>query len=167
MLNSVGDKGTMTQSLYPYHSHKLMVLFVYGTDFNRQMNIMLIPEAVQIIAASITLFMGSSALVLSVIRRKLRLRRDGLISTFIDTLVAFISGGNLQMNHQLERWFFAIQLIGAFFIVSLFVGDLLDCIIQILNQKFSKLEQLKGMHLEIYVPPNLQNHMQHIDVMLR
>lgn len=157
----------MTYSLYPYDSVELVVVFAYGSDYTRQMNILLIPEAVQIVAASIILVMSSAALVLSVIRRKLRLRRGGFLSAFIDTLIAFISGGNLRMKNKLERCFFAILLVGAFFFTSLFAGDLLDCIVRILNQKITKLEQLKEIGAPIYIAPGLHPHMQHINQLLR
>lgn len=161
------EKGTMTQSAYPFRSLKLMVIFVYGTDYTRQMNILMIPEAVQITAATIVFFMGSAAFVLSIIRRKLRLRRNGLILTLIETLVAFIGSGNMNMNHKFERYFFAIVLIMGFFMTSLYAGDLLDCIVQILNQKFTKLEQLKGFRTPIYVPGPMYTYKNYIVTSLK
>lgn len=157
----------MTYSLYPYDSVKIMVLFVYGTDYTRQMNILLIPEAVQIVAALITLTMSTAALVLSVIRRKLRLRRGGLLTAFVDIWITFIGGGNLRVDHKLERYFYAILLTAAFFITSLFAGELLDCIVRILNQKITKLEQLKEIDAPIYNTASLHASHKRIDELLR
>lgn len=157
----------MTYSLYPHGSMKLMIVFVYGTNFTRQMNILLIPEAVQIVAALITLFMSLAALVLSIIRRKLNLQRGGILSAFIDIFITFIGGGNSRMDHKWEKWFFSILLIAAFFITSIFAGELLDCFVRILNQKITKLEHLKGLNAPIYITPALHPYGPHIDELLR
>lgn len=87
--------------------------------------------------------------------------------SLIDTMVAFISGGNLRMRHKWERWFFGILLIGAFFITSLFTGDLLDCIMTILNHKMKRLEQLADLPSPIYVHSTLVNDVEHIQNILR
>lgn len=128
--------------LYPYDSAELVTIFVYGDDFSRHMNILLIPESVQILAGLIVLFKISAAIILFIIRRKFQLRGGNFISAFIDTMVAFTAGGNLRLRHKFERWFFGIMLIGAFFITSLFMGDILDCIYRIFDQKVSTFEQL-------------------------
>lgn len=157
----------MTYPLYPYRSRKLAAIFVYGADFERQMNILSIPGSVQGLAISIVLFIISAAIVLCIIRRKFKLRRDGLISTFIDTMVAFIAGGNLRMQHKYERWFFGILLIAAFFITSIFTGDLLEYVHRILSQEIDTFDQLKNRNQSVYIIPSLSIYAKHICVMLR
>lgn len=153
--------------LYPYHSIELVVSFVYGTDFTRHMNILLIPESVQLLATVIMVFMLLAAIVLCIIRKKFKLERNGFVLAFIDTLIAIIAGGNIRMNHKFERWFFGILLIGAFFITSLFAGDLVDCIIRILNQKISTFDQLAGINAPIYTSQRLSAYDEDIHEMLR
>lgn len=138
--------------LYPYQTKKLAVIFVYGINYARQTNVWLIPESTQSIFISVVLFMSLAAIVLSFIRRKWELRGDGLITSQIDTMIVFTAGGNLRMHHNWERWFFGIMLIGAFFIVSIFTGDLLSCVYRTAS-KISNFEQLTQINAPIYIHP--------------
>lgn len=97
------------------------------------------------------LFVTLAAIILCIIRRKCKLRRDGLISTFIDTIVAFINGGNLQMKHKLERYFFGIVLAAAFFITSIFSGSILFYVYRIMDQKIDTFEELGNVKSPIYI----------------
>lgn len=160
-------KGKIAYPLYPYQSVELAVIFVYGEDIQRQVNIWYMPGSVQGQAISIVTFMSLAAIVLCIIRRKFKLRRDGLLSTFIHTLVVFIGGGNLRMQHRFEKWFFGILLFGAFFITSIFTGDLLDCVYRILNQKISTFEELAGMNSPIYISRSLAANSMHVRNILR
>lgn len=155
------------QYLYPFRTIELLVVFVYGDDFTRKMNILSIPKSVQIISGLIVFFMSSSAIFLSIIRKKWNFRRSSLVSSIMDTLIAFIGGGNLEMRHIFERWFFAILLFGAFFITSIFAGDLLDCVYQILHQKISTFEQLAATNSSIYINPTLSMFNNDIHDMFR
>lgn len=141
------SRGTMTYHLYPYHSVDLGVLFVYGTNFERQMSILLLPESVQTLNILIIIFLSVSATILCIIRRRLKLRRDGFISTFIDTMVAFTGGGRLQMQHRWERLFSSILFSAAFFITSIYTGDVLFYIYRVLDQKISTFKQLALINL--------------------
>lgn len=144
-----------------------MVTFVYGTDFQRQMGIWFVSGSVRTISILIGLFVFSAATLLCIIRRKMKLRRDGLISTFIETVVAFIGGGNLQMRHKLEKLFFAILLFGAFFLTSMFAGDLLDSVILSLNQKITTFKQLAEINSPIYVQSESKAYLDHIHITLK
>lgn len=157
----------MTYPLYPYESPKLALIFVYGTDSTREMNIVLVPESVRTLAISIGLFVILATTALCFMRRKLKLPRSGSTFTFIDVIIAFIAGGNLRMQHKFERWFFGILLIGTFFINSLFTGDLLDCVIRILNQRISTFQQLADINSPIYISKTLAMHEFNIRKMLR
>lgn len=143
-----------------------MVIFVYGTDFTRHMNIVFVPESIQTLAVLLVSFMSSATFVLYLMRRKLKLR-NGLTSTFIDIIIAFIAGGNLRVQHKLERSFFGILLIGVFFLISLVASDLLDCVYRILNQRISTFEQLTKINSSIYIKTALTLHKSIIREMLR
>lgn len=144
--------------LYPYSTMELRVVFVYGTDFQRQMNIFFIPKSVQFVGALVLLFISAAAIALYIIRKKLRLFRNDLLSALIDCWIPFIGGGNLQLEHRLERWFFAILLFGAFFIMSVFSGDLLDCVVRVLNTKISTFSELADINPPIYSNLELYLH---------
>lgn len=98
------------------------------------------------------MFICLAAIVLCIIRKKFKLRRADLPITFIHTIVTFIGGEDLRMRHKWERWFFGILLIGAFFITSVYGGTLLDYFVQSYGQKMTKIEQLIGLELPIFVP---------------
>lgn len=137
--------------VYPYYAVDLVVVFTYGEDYTRYQNILLIPDAILIMGGFIMLYIFVSAIVLYFFRKKFKLQRASVLSAFIDTLIPFIGGGNIQIDHKWEKWFFGILLIGSFFIVSLFAGDLLDCIYLILNQKITKFEQLAEIDTSLVV----------------
>lgn len=71
------------------------------------------------------------------------------------------------MGHKLERIFFGILLIGNFFIISLFSGDLLDFFYRILDQKVSTFEQLATMNPTIYITQRIAVYNDEIHKMLR
>lgn len=153
--------------LYPYHSQELTIIFVYGTDFKRLMDVWSMPGTVQGLAISIVLFMSLAAIVLCVIRRKLKLRRDGLTSTFVDILITLVAGGNLRVHNKFERWLFGILLIGAFFITSIFTGGLLNYVYRVLNQNIDTFEQLPRTNLTAYITPTLRIYAKQICEILR
>lgn len=120
---------------------------------------LLIPDAVLIMSGFIMLYICASAIGLWIIRNKFKLRRNSFYSAFIDTLIPFIGGGNIQIEHKWEKWFFGILLFGSFFITSLFVGDLLDSVYLILTQKITKFEQLNEINTMLVVMnPSYKDH---------
>lgn len=70
-----------------------------------------------------------------------------------------IGGGNLRIEHRFEKWYFGILLIGAFFIVSVFGGDLVDSVVCILNPKMLTFKDLAEMDTQIhfYIDPDLDS----------
>lgn len=153
--------------LYPYHVAELTVVFIYGKHFTRRMNILLIPESIQIITTMIIVFASLGAYILYFIRRRLHLRRDGLSSTFIDTMITFIGGGNVRIVHKYEKWFFGILSFGAFFIISVFSGDLLDCFVRILHEKVNSFEKLAFLNSPIFINVDFREQSDQIHSMLR
>lgn len=154
-------------SLYPYDSKNLAVIFIYGVDFQRRMNISVTPNSTRLLIILIIIFMSSAAIILFFIRRNIENRRNEIIGTFIDILVAFIGGGNLRMQHKFERCFFGILLIAAFFVTLLFAGDILDLIYRNLNQRISTFQQLASINSPVYIIPALRMYSTRIDEMLR
>lgn len=153
--------------LHSHQSIELVAFFVYGTDFDREMNIFFVPKSIQLGTYAILLFICAAAILLSIVRRKFGLARGRLLDTFADCWIPFIGGGNLQMQHKWERWFFGILLFGAFFIVSVFAGDLLDCIIRVLNAKVSTLDQVAEINPPIFLDIGLYQHQEPVKEMLR
>lgn len=109
------DRAVQVHSLYPYHSNDLSVIFIYGVESKRRTGIFIIPKSVRILSGLIVTFVSLAAISLYFIRKKFNLPRNGLSTTIIDIIVAFIAGGNLRMHHQFERLFFGILLFAAFF----------------------------------------------------
>lgn len=154
-------------TLYPYDSIELVVLFIYGQNFKRQQEVFIIPESIKIVGILFAVFVSLAAIILCFIRHKLKLRRNGLFATCIDTMVAFIAGGTLQMRHKLERLFFGILLISALFMTALWTGDLLDCMYQNMDQKITTFKQLADINAPIFCPTSLKERNILIHEMLR
>lgn len=152
--------------LYPYQTKKIGVIFVYGTDLERQRNIWFIPKSTQFGFIILLIFFNLSAILLYVFRKKMKLRGDGIISTSIDIMVAFTAGGNLRIHHKLERWFFGILLISAFFLTSIFMGDLLASVYSVVN-KIHTFEQLAQINSPIFIHPTFKPQSNLICEMLR
>lgn len=151
------DSAVQVHSLYPYHSKELAVIFVYGIESRRQTNILVVPKSVRILSGLIMAFFALAAIFLHFIRKKLNLLRDGLLTTIIDTMVAFTAGGNLRMHHKFERIFFGILLFAAFFLTSLYLGDVLHFVYRVLNQKIDTFEELAQLNAPIYVNAELSD----------
>lgn len=131
------------------------------------MNIVLVPVSAKVLSILIVLFMCLSAIILWILRSKFELGRNSLVSSIIDTMIAFIAGGNLRMHHKIERYFFGIQLFSAFFIISLFSGGLLFYIHRILNQEITMFKELTEIDSPIYINPSLEVYGHVIQGMLR
>lgn len=157
----------MAYPLYPFHPIELAVVFVYGDDFSRQLNILTFPKTVQILSGLIVLFLSLAALTLSIVRRTWNLRRSNVLSVIEDIIISFIAGGNLQMHHKFERWFFGIMMVAAFFITSIFVGDLFDCIYRILYQEIDTFDKLIATKSPIYINSSLKMYSNNIRTMVK
>lgn len=105
--------------LYPYRSMEMSVLFVYGSNYQRQVNNNVLSKLKIFALSWMNLFVILAAILLTYIYRWTRISCDGFISALINVLVIFTGGARLRMNHIFERWFFIIVSIGAFF----FDGD--------------------------------------------
>lgn len=153
--------------LYPYHPIDLKTTFVYGDDFNRQTDIFLFPASMKILCILIVLLFITSVTVLRIIRRNRNLQRGDLSSTVFDCVIAFVNGGNLEMRHKWEKWFFGILLFSVFFIVSVLVGDLLDSVIRVRNSKIDTFDKLADIRAPIYISLSLQPYNDTVYELLR
>lgn len=153
--------------VYPYDTVELKALFIYSSDFKRETNIFFVPKSVQIVAIMVLSFIFVATISLYIMRRKLRLVRNDFSSALFDCWIPFIWGGNLWLEHRLERCFFAILLFGAFFIMSVFSGDLLDCVVRVLNAKINTFAELAEINPPIYSPYELFLHRDMINKSLK
>lgn len=136
--------------VYPYSTTELKVLFIYGTNYKRELNIFYVPPHVQVATALVLSFIFIAAIVLYIMRRKLRMANCDFFSALGDCWIPFIGGGNLRTVHRLERVFFAVLLFGAFFILSVYSGDLFDCVVTFLNAKVNTFTKLSEINPPIY-----------------
>lgn len=151
LLSLMANNKTRTNFLYPYHSQELAILFAYGSDFTRQKDMFMIPGSVRTLSGAISLFICFSAAILCVIRRKLKLRRNGLLSSIIDTWIPFIGGSKIQIQHKAERWFFGILISTSFFMTTLWTCDFLYYTSRLQDQKVETLEQLAKINPPIFL----------------
>ena len=149
--NSISSKKKFhTYKLYPYVINDLIAVFVYGTDYQRQHDIFLVPNSVLLVTSLIVLFMSLSSITLYIARRRFNLPHDSFTLSVMDCLIPFIGGGNLRMEHRFERWFFGVMLFGAFFIISVFGGDLVDTVVQIHSSKIETFDDLAKTNVKSY-----------------
>lgn len=161
-------KETMTYPLYPYHAREIVVIFVYGTDSNRQLSIIPFPVCLLYLNYSMFVTIISAAVVLCYIRRTFKLRRDGYISSFIDTIVGFIGGGTLRIVHKLERYFFGILMIGGIFLVAIWTDKVLDHIYHIQFFEVDTLKKLSEIgRLPVFVSPFWESDRDLLEEILR
>lgn len=158
--------GANIQPLYPYHSMKLLAVVLYMEDYERNVDLFAVPITVQIVISIILLFICLATLVLWFIREKLERRHNSLVSSFMESLVPFIGGGVIRMQHKLERWFFSVLCMSAFFIVAVLVGDILDSIVRIQTQRISTFQELAKADMPIYISTSLAMHGDEIRVKL-
>lgn len=161
------DTTTRIYPLYPFNSIELSVMFVYGKDFERTDDQLVIPDSLKLVSILVSGFISLAVIILFIIRKKFNLRRSGASSTLIDCMIAFINGGNLQMRHKFERWFFGILIFGAFFMTALLTGDILDCIYQNRSHKISKFDEISHSKFPIFVSLHFKIHEELIQEMLR
>lgn len=155
VLRSHNIEDLKSYSLYPYSETKMAVMFVYGADFQRKHNILLIPITIKIATILITSFMCVAAIVLHKMRKTFKWQRVGLSLAFVDVIIAFIGCGNLRVRHKLERWFFAILLIGAVFMTPIFAGELLKQVYLMHDQEITTFAQLEQIKSPIFINPAL------------
>lgn len=138
-------------NLYPYRMIHLETVFVYGEDFRRERDVFVISVSVLIQGASIILFMVLAANSLIIIRRKFNIQPNDYSSAFIEIITLFIGGGSVRIQHKYEKWFFTVLSFGAFLIMCVIAGDLLDNFIKVLDTKISKFEELVDINPPIYI----------------
>lgn len=167
LLIAKDSEGTNIHSLYPYQTTKLSAIVSYKPEYQRNVDIMAIPQSVQLALGLILLFLIISAFVLWILRRKLDRPRNSFVSSFIECLVPFVGGGNVHIRHKLELWFFAILYLSAYFMISVLSGDILDSVVRIQTHKIRTFEQLSEINPPIYLSEDLEIHSEEIRARLQ
>lgn len=154
-------------ALYPYQSSDLAVIFFYGSDYRRHINNHLFSKLKLFTFNWTNLFVILTAIVLCFVRRRAKLRRDGFITVLIDVIVIFIGGQSLCMNHKIERWFFVITSIGAFFLNAICLGPTLFPSYLRIHQNIDTFQELAKVNPPIYLRLVLRDSEYLIKEMLR
>lgn len=143
--------GNTKDSLYPFYSVKLIVVFVYGSDYQRKFSDNLFSKLMVFVFNWTNLFVISAAVVLCFLRRLRRLQHDGFISSLIDVTVIFTGGGTLRFDHKLERWFFVIMSIGALFLNAICLEPTLFPSFLQHQQRVDTFNELSEINPPVYV----------------
>lgn len=72
-----------------------------------------VSKSVKIVVALITSLLVVAIVTLHLIRKRFDLPGHDVVSAIMDCFIPFMEGGNLRMEHRLERWLFGIFVIGA------------------------------------------------------
>lgn len=140
---------------------------MYGKDHKREIDIYRVPASVQIVIPVIVSLLIVAVITLYVIRKKCNVTGCDAGSCVMDCLILFIGGGNLRMEHRFERWFFGILLVGAFFTVAVFGGDLVDSVVRVLNSRIETFEEVVKFNPSVYLDADLAAHLEDILEMLK
>lgn len=153
--------------LYPYHSGLLRSVFVHGIDYQRETEMFRVYTSIKSVTAIIASLFIVAIIILYAIRKRFALPGNDVGLCVLDCFVSFIGGRGLQMRHRFERWFFGILLIGVFFIVSVFGGDLINSVVCILVPKILTYEDLVGINPLVYIDPEVTSPHLGVHEMLR
>lgn len=161
------DKGKSKHyPLYPYEMVELSVVFVYGIHSPRKKYTS--PYLKWGLAINwMEIFWIISATILCILRRRMRLRRDGFISCAFDMFIAIFGGGNLRIRHKLERLLFGIVLIGSFFMLAIWADAFLFICNFISDQQIDTFEKLVEENPSIFISHVLKKYEDIIFKMLR
>lgn len=166
-LNDMIDKSMKKSPLYPYQSAKLFTLFYYGSDYERQRNHSFLTRISTMFNLWMFLFLILMAILLCILRRMAKLRRDGLYSTIIDISITFTGGGNIRIDHKMERWLFGIAFVGFFFLIAIWQNEYLYPSLLLPDETIDSFEELAGINPPIYLSPQLKAYNDVIVEMLR
>lgn len=104
--------------------HRLQVFFVYGADFDRNLNYLKFShfwESFELWLVTTMLLVCST--ILYVLRRFTTMRRLDFFAGFLEVFAVIFGGGNIRCAHRYEKWFFAVALSTSFFLVSIYLAD--------------------------------------------
>lgn len=124
--NSESMNGKTVQLMYPIKSHlhyKLIVVYIYEKGYNRQhkyVTYLQFWERKNTWFLKPTIILGT--IILYLIRKRAKLGM-GLCNGFLDVLIIFFGGGNIQSQHKWEKMFFSILMVAAFFWVSIYSAN--------------------------------------------
>lgn len=161
------DKSIKKTPLYPYQSEKLFILFYYGSDYERQRTHSFVTQISLMFNLWMFLFYICMAIPLCILRRIARIRRDGLFSTCVDISITFIGGGNVRIDHKMERWLFGIAFVGFFFLNAIWQDEYLYPSLLLPDKIIDTFKELAEINPPIYLSPQLRAYNDVIVEMLR
>lgn len=154
--------------LYPYQSKGVVAFFFYGNDYKRQRISSFLAHFGSLLFNWFNFWIALCAVSLCVFRRILKLRRDGLMSSYIDVLVTFIGGGNLLINHhRLEKWFFGTLLVSSIFLNAIGIESSLYASYVDSFGRIDTFEKLASINPPIYVSPSVKRNFDIINEVLK
>lgn len=157
----------ISHPLYPFHSVKIGVILVYGTDITRQTNLISIPKWVYIMSILLVLVLITYAAIICALRRKARLRHIGFISSFIDTSMAFLGRGNHRMSNRLERTIFVYLMVAGIITSPIWSGIFVIQTYNVLYQRVKTFKELAATNTPIYISGSLTHHEQNVVQLLK
>lgn len=151
---------------YPYSAIDLSIVFFYGADEKRK-RVHIKTESETIFKILTEIISWVTAAVFCYVRKRNRLRRNGLISSYIDVQTAIYGGGNLRLNHNLEQWIFSILFFGYFFLDILYYQIVIYPAFLIFDQSIKNFKELAVVNPLIYLSPAIGDFNKTVDILLR
>lgn len=144
-------------------------MFVYGSDFKRQKISPLNNfNPLQWMINDLTyVFWITATVLLYFLRRVMKLRRRGFMEAFFDISITFIGGGNVRIDHKLEKWLFGIVFLGAFFLSTVWQETSIFPSFLLPNQNIDTFDKLAKVGPTFYAATPFQASSHLIEEMLK
>lgn len=142
-------------------------MFVYGNDYKRHVGP---PHLLEIVSDYwfIPLWFTLTTFLLHWIRTKTRQEKPEISLSFLDMIIIFFGGGNVDHRHRIERYLIIILLCGMFLMQSIWVSDFLSKMSNVYNQNHVRtMAKLAELNKPIYFSNNVEEEKERISDLLR
>lgn len=128
---------------------RVYIVFVYGIDLNRSLtNLNILNMFAR--AGFHVFFTACATIMLYFLRRGDFLRRNSLISDYVDVMIAVIGGGNLRYRNKLEKIFFGVLFLGSFYINAIGINFLFETFLAQVPERIDSIETLSKSNHPIF-----------------
>lgn len=135
-------------SLYSHGISRIRIIFIYGSDFNRQpIKNGIFRFWINENNTYVGMIILCSSLILYRLRRNANIENAIFWAGYMEMIVVLVAGGNIRARHKWEKMFFVIAvlnvLIGSFFGISIFLAKF--SVHSIFSDKFEKIDTFEKL----------------------
>lgn len=144
-------------------------MFIYGVNSRRQISDQ---NALNFLTDGnvwlLIIVLSLNAAALYSIRRQAKLQRVSFVLGLLELFAIVFGGGNIRCRHSWEKRYFAIAMIGSFFLISLYLAYFsMHSMMHSKYQKIDTFEKLAKHNITYYLVSNLAENEVEVTQMLR